>query len=556
MTAMMNEFSQSQKAFRERYEIVNSKILLDHFAAFSKMLEILPSRDVCDDLVEIYFSNFEKTLRILHAPTFLTECRHFWTSREAQTSVSSDFLPQLVTVLAIASSLEDRSGQRNRILKKPLFATTFYGLVHAWRDSLDRKRLIELSTLRTQCLLLLARQTVFTQTDEMWNATGILVRSAMTMGLHRDPAEYPDVSIFQGEMRRRLWMTIAEMDLQASLIYGMPTMLRETGFSYVLPANTDDADLVEDMAEYPVSKPVDQWTDSSYQINLARSLPHRLETLNLSGNVTLKADYEKVLRLGTKLEEFLHDIPTTLSVNYSLAEGKCLPGQLFACVMLGVHIRRSLLCLYRPFAMKAAEDRAFHEARRACIQSSLTILSYQDIFQPSIADLEVCNSKKYWDLFHIFCNNDVIQAAFNLCWEIKLMGTSDTPTQNSRIVPEVPPTYPQMQSVLADPTAITVTWTSSSLMSTVENILSSLLRRIIEFGSDLKDPFCLSIVIQSVRTSRSETSERRHKLMHDGAVTVLEACRQHLHKDEIACEQHTNDLSGPVSASIAPYLEP
>ena len=108
-------------------------------------------------------------------------------------------------------------------------------------------------------------------------------------------------------------MTKVEIDLQASLIYGMPIMVRETGFLYALPANVDDADPVEDVVEYPVveypvAKPFDQWTDSSCQVTLARSLPYRLEALNLSSNITFKADYKMALLLGTKLEELLYDI--------------------------------------------------------------------------------------------------------------------------------------------------------------------------------------------------------------------------------------------------------
>ena len=95
--------------------------------------------------------HYEKTTRTLHDPTILAECRHFWTAREAQISVFSDFLPQIVSILAIELSLQDRRSQTNGFLKNRSFVEmTCYGLVYAWLDSLDRTRRIELFTLRTQ----------------------------------------------------------------------------------------------------------------------------------------------------------------------------------------------------------------------------------------------------------------------------------------------------------------------------------------------------------------------------------------------------------------------
>ena len=44
-------------------------------------------------------------------------------------------------------------------------------------------------------------------------STGIVVRLAMRMGLHRDPGPYPGIPVFQGEMRRRIWAAVRSCDL-------------------------------------------------------------------------------------------------------------------------------------------------------------------------------------------------------------------------------------------------------------------------------------------------------------------------------------------------------
>ncbi len=547
MTAMLKEFQLSQKAFTKKHRTVNHRSLLDDSSALSKMLEMMPPRLICDKLVGIYFNNYEKSLRILHIPTFLGECEQFWETRETQASTFTGFIPQLTTVLAIASSLDDSDNLTGEMSEGRLSATTHCGLVEAWLDGLNGKRRIELSTLRTQSLLLLARQTRLTRVDEMWNATGALVRSAMTMGLHRDPTESPNISIFQGEQRRRLWMTIVEMDLQTSLTCGMPTMVREADFTCCSPANVDDLDLSEVMTECPVSKPLDEWTDSLSQVTLARSLPQRLEAVSVVSNINLETHYGEVLEHGRKLEDFLQDLPATLKFDYMSKEVNEGPGRLLGRVLLDAYIRRALLCLYRPFALNALGEGTFSEARRACVRSSLIILSHQDAFDPDVADLDVVNSKKYWDLFHVICKNDIMQAALSVCFEIKIM-SHPLLSPTAGMIPMKASIHPQDQSVLANPTERNSTWTKASLTRTIENTLNSLMRRINEFGSDLKDPLCLSIVLQSVRTKSSQ--EKKEALMREGATSVIKACQQYLLQGDGSAGHNVNGSSNVVRKDI------
>ncbi|KAI9880681.1 MAG: hypothetical protein M1830_001314 [Pleopsidium flavum] len=546
MTAIMKEFQLSQKALTSKHRPVSHRPLLDDSSALSKMLEMLPPRLICDKLVGIYFNNHEKTLRILHVPTFLGRYEQFWDTRENQAATFTDFIPQLTTVLAIAHSLDDSSDLTGEMSEGRLSATTYCGLVEAWLGGLNGKRRIELSTLRTQSLLLLARQSSLTRVEEMWHATGALVRSAMTMGLHRDPTESPNISIFQREQRRRLWMTIVEMDLQTSLTCGMPTMVRGADFNCCSPANVDDLDLFEVMTEYPVSRPLNEWSDSLSQVTLARSLPQRLEAISLVSNINLEVDYWEVLKHGRKLEESLQDLPAILKSDYVSKEGNEGPGRLFTRILLDTYIRRALLCLYRPFTLNALGEGTFPEARRACVRSSLIILSHQDAFDPNVADLDVVNSKKYWDLFHVICKNDIMQAALSVCLEIEMLSLPVS-SPSAETIPTKARPHP---NDLVNPTVKNSTWTKASLTRTIEDTLDSLLRRITEFGSDLKDPLCLAVVLQSVRTQSSQ--EKKDALMREGATSVIKACQQHFLHEDRSAGYNTNQSSNVDMHSLTP----
>ena len=58
-----------------------------------------------------------------------------------------------------------------------------------------------------------------------WILLGIIVRIAMRMGYHRDASHSPRISPFHGEMRRRAWVMIVQLDLMTSSQIGLPRMI-------------------------------------------------------------------------------------------------------------------------------------------------------------------------------------------------------------------------------------------------------------------------------------------------------------------------------------------
>ena len=80
------------------------------------------------------------------------------------------------------------------------------------------------------------------------NLTGNLIRSAQSIGLHRDVPE-SGISPFEIEIRRRLWWNICALDCSTSENHGIEPMITE--ISVELPLNLNDADLHPSMAKTP-----------------------------------------------------------------------------------------------------------------------------------------------------------------------------------------------------------------------------------------------------------------------------------------------------------------
>ncbi|KAI9716677.1 MAG: hypothetical protein M1812_005215 [Candelaria pacifica] len=534
----MKQFHSLHKAFMRNPKAPKAGSLSVCSSTISSLSTLLPSRTVCDRLLKIYFDNFETNFRVLHAPTFMKEYNNFILDRDSSALPFVNFLPQLVTVLGISISLDESDAiGYDYDFEGIESATTSCGLVQAWLDSLDWKSRIQLSTLRTQTLLLLAQQTRSTRNDNLWSSTGALIRAAMTMGLHRDPKEIPEISVFEREQRRRLWMTIVELDLQTSLTSGMPTMVGEADFTCTPPANVDDSELFEGMTEPPTSRSPREWTDSLFQVILATSLPQRLRAIKLANNFDNKPGPTEALELGRLIENSLCGLPEVPSCGSVFTKEDQKPGRLFGRVMLDVYIQRALFCLYRPFILQASRSHLLPETRRVCVQYSLVVLCHQDFFDPEVADLDVVKSRKYWELFHMFCNNDIIQAAFTICLEIKRMSLA--PLSGSR------------GSTSEDKA---LTWTKASLTRTVENVIDSLARLSYRSQSDLRDPLCLCLVLQSVRSNSSD--ERKEVMMREGATSLITSCQEHLShgvRDANSSINRTTDTN--MGFNISPTLQ-
>ena len=81
--------------------------------------------------------------------------------------------------------------------------------------------------------------------------TGIAVRIGQRCGLHRDDASV-GLSIFEIEMRRRLWWPILILDSKAGWLSGSGTSVLANLCDTKLPLNVNDSDLNPSMKEIPI----------------------------------------------------------------------------------------------------------------------------------------------------------------------------------------------------------------------------------------------------------------------------------------------------------------
>ncbi|KAF1831379.1 hypothetical protein BDW02DRAFT_505413 [Decorospora gaudefroyi] len=85
---------------------------------------------------------------------------------------------------------------------------------------------------------------------KIWTLTGLVVRIAQTLGIHRDGTHF-GLLPFNIEMRRRLWWQVCILDARSSEDHGCDPTIVEAQFDTKMPLNVNDADLHPDMTEFP-----------------------------------------------------------------------------------------------------------------------------------------------------------------------------------------------------------------------------------------------------------------------------------------------------------------
>ncbi|KAN0098861.1 Fungal specific transcription factor domain containing protein [Hyaloscypha variabilis] len=333
----------------------------------------IPSREVADLLVQHYFEAFESTFRILHRGSFFKDYEQYWKDPSAG---STSFVIKLLLVMAIGTIfLETGSEEYTFRSLAPFWVYT----AQTWISGPFEKARLNLAYIEVQCLLILARQSHALDGELLWINVGTLYRTAMSMGMHRDPSNYPKISVFHAELRRRLWATIIELATQASLDCGMPPMFSFHDFDCEAPSNYDDADIDEETKSYPPRKPDSVFTDTSVQIMLLRSLKTRLEISRQFHEFRSVPPYQKVLSLSS-------DLTSHIRTHHTLPTSCRLSGHHFTTThknLLGLFTRRFLLALHHPFAMQSKNDARFYFSRKLFVDTALAITSHTYPVSPS-----------------------------------------------------------------------------------------------------------------------------------------------------------------------------
>ncbi|VUC32720.1 unnamed protein product [Clonostachys rosea] len=337
----------------------------------------IPEKPLADAFLENYFSHFEGWLRVLHVPSFRSEYIKFWQQRD---TVNQIFVLQLQLCMALGITVHPDC----LIWKNAANQWIHEG--RRWlQDSFERaKKKPSFEEVQLACLVLIAEANA-SENDQMhqcWVSVGQLVRRSMYLGLHREPRHVlPNPSVIQAEMRRRLWMTVLELNLMLSLQAGQPTLVYPSDYDICPPSNMTDEELTNEPDETRSSEGIgssaNKQTRTTPQLALFDSFLLRSELVNKLNGIGQTMSYDEVLRFHKELskakgrmqQKFRAGDTATASTNFAHNS------------IANILLSRYLLALHLPVLGRSIRNPTFHFSRRFCITASIEMVKVSGILE-------------------------------------------------------------------------------------------------------------------------------------------------------------------------------
>jgi hypothetical protein len=215
--------------------------------------------------------------------------------------------------------------------------------------------------------------------SDHWFEVGTVIRLAFRMGYHRDPDTLPGVSVFDGEMRRRVWHNLFQIDALMSFQIGFPSMIPTEFCDTKVPRNLHFSDLEIGTTALPPERPLSEHTPIRYPITKAGIMAVFKKIVAHSQSLSLPT-YDNTVLLDNEAREAYSALPSILKgkdVGQSFMDPSSIIFE--RCTLEMLHLK-SLIILHRRYISYEVDSRRFEHSRRTCVEAALDILGRQSDF--------------------------------------------------------------------------------------------------------------------------------------------------------------------------------
>lgn len=214
----------------------------------------------------------------------------------------------------------------------------------------------------------------------LWLLLGTIVQLAISQGYHRDPSNFPNLSPFKAEMRRRVWAAIVQIDVRLSSQMGLPRVLKSQLHDTAEPLNLFDSDFDESTVDFPPPRPETEVTPVLYGI--AKNRIDRVGIL-ISDLVadTCEHPYREIVDLSWQLRQAESSLPPIFAWKPG-SQSLMLPPPIMLCrIWLQLTVQRLFLWLHRRYLAPTYNQTDYGESRDACVAAAIQILELQQVIE-------------------------------------------------------------------------------------------------------------------------------------------------------------------------------
>ncbi|KAK5312441.1 hypothetical protein LTR93_011337 [Exophiala xenobiotica] len=382
----------------------------------------MPSQETANKLVDAYFGRVHVLYPFLHEGSFRARYEQLWIahSQRDQAQTESSWLAVANLVFAYGCEFASSEEQVHFSQRAAPFIERAKSIIlsHVFSNT-D----IEL----VQALLLLSHYLQGTlELDKCWNFVGLMVRNAISLGLHIKLARNVGLSTVDKEFRKRLWWGCVVLDRTVSMKFGRPPSIVVADSNSVdIPLEVDDQ-YITDHSTTP-RQPLGRPSRISFfvqTIRLSNIIHGILSTLySATRNVVRKHDETSslsrsmmeessiigdVLNLDGQLRGWWEDLPPHLKQQPAIPDDIDFERQR---KVMRIRFLQMRLLLQRPLFLFLANNRYSDEFTKAAViaSSNVCIKAAKETIEliKSHYDGHMLNSLWY-NLYYVFTSVGIL----------------------------------------------------------------------------------------------------------------------------------------------------
>ncbi|KAG4282378.1 hypothetical protein FPRO06_09051 [Fusarium proliferatum] len=338
------------------------------------ILSALPPRQVCDTLVSVFFLSHYTMMPILHPTKFQQEYELFW---DSPSETSPVWISLLLALLSLSAGVYEISGMAR---SSPFPIPSSKALSKKTQECLLLSNYTAANEHAVEAFLLLLvgcwlRAKV--SDTNLWFLMGKVVQLAICKGYHRDSAKVPGsrISPFDGEMRRRVWVCLYQLDSLMSFQMGLPSMIPSDFCDTELPRNLNQSDFYPGIVELPPSRPLSENTTMSYAIVKASVMGMFKKVVKHTRYLT-PLSYEETISLDAEARAVYDKIPDNFKYKPLTSFIVDEISMIMSRTTIELLHLKSIIVLHRQY-LTDRQDSRFAFSRKASLKAAESLLERQ-----------------------------------------------------------------------------------------------------------------------------------------------------------------------------------
>ncbi|KAJ4319715.1 hypothetical protein N0V94_003774 [Neodidymelliopsis sp. IMI 364377] len=344
------------------------------------ILAAVPPRPIVDSILAKYFSSADMPVTlVIHRRVFFKQYENFWDDPFGTPVIWLTTLFEMMFIVAYYTLHIDKSleplDEGTLLQYKNIIAISREKMIQCLRLGNYMK-----GTPHTIEALLSLLQIEYVQGEDTqqgcWQLIGVIIRVALKMGYHRDGSHFPEMSVFEAEMRRRTWYILMQFDIASASQVGLPRIIKQAQCDTAEPRNLLDDDFDETTTTLSPGRPPNEHTLSQFLIYKSRIISVYGMICDFTTSSKQK-DYAGAIHLDSMLNNAYTRKPPILDLkpmHRSILDGANLITRRLYIAMSYHHAQ---MTLHRKFMIVAKTNSAYTYSHTTCLGAALAVMQHQ-----------------------------------------------------------------------------------------------------------------------------------------------------------------------------------